>query len=654
MQTPICKSRRLSLPVKKRLGIAGRSCVIGLVLAFGMAERAHAQAHTFGIVFHKTCPLFSQLGDEVTCNFTLENSDDMHAVIIGLDGNLTDQVPFGVPEFPNGPVVTITTCVDHNSVPLGPPPFQLAASDGVPGSGTDFASCDVTYTLSTDEALCDVLWIDQGVVTFQDVAFPQLTDTDEASGLTIVECFCGDGEITGDETCDGANDEGCQQDCRPPGDPDECTCCGDGDLQGDETCDGDNADACNSACRDDCTCCGDGIVNGDEACDDGNNENCDGCNAECAIEVCGNGVLECDEACDDGNNENCDGCNAECAIEVCGNGVLECDEACDDGNNENCDGCNAECAVEECGNGVLECDEACDDGNNENCDGCNAECAIEECGNGVLECDEACDDGNNENCDGCNAECAIEVCGNGVLECDEACDDGNNENCDGCNAECAVEECGNGVLECDEECDGEDAEACEEECRPDCTCRVGGQGCTPGYWKLVDRDSGKASHECNWVNPYVPDLLFEDACASCADQTVCFDDAFGDMTLLEVLGQGGGGRAALGRHTVAALLNAGSGDVEYLFAACEVITLFNSVSSCEGEECNEVKNIFAAQNEGVFGVSCCPLGVCKCTDNGNHCDVTSKQPCPGGGACEGVDDSGCGDGSSWRFAPGDP
>ena len=38
-----------------------------------------------------------------------------------------------------------------------------------------------------------------------------------------------------------------------------------------------------------------------------------------------------------------------------------------------------------------------------------------------------------------------------------------------------------------------------------------------------------------------------------------FDDAFPGMTLLEVLSQGGGGLNALGRHTVAALLNAASG-----------------------------------------------------------------------------------------------
>lgn len=77
---------------------------------------------------------------------------------------------------------------------------------------------------------------------------------------------------------------------------------------------------------------------------------------------------------------------------------------------------------------------------------------------------------------------------------------------------------------------------------------VGGEGCTPGYWK-------QKQHFDSWTNPpYDPDNMFVSA---------GFDDAFPGMTLLEVLKQGGGGLKALGRHTVAALLNTASDGVAY-------------------------------------------------------------------------------------------
>jgi hypothetical protein len=48
------------------------------------------------------------------------------------------------------------------------------------------------------------------------------------------------------------------------------------------------------------------------------------------------------------------------------------------------------------------------------------------------------------------------------------------------------------------------------------------------------------------------------------------------MTLLQVLGQGGGGLKALGRHTVAALLNAASPDVASGYTTAQVIAAFNA------------------------------------------------------------------------------
>jgi hypothetical protein len=54
-----------------------------------------------------------------------------------------------------------------------------------------------------------------------------------------------------------------------------------------------------------------------------------------------------------------------------------------------------------------------------------------------------------------------------------------------------------------------------------------------------------------------------------------FDDAFPGMTLLEVASLGGGGLNALGRHAVAALLNAASPDVDYNLTTTQVIDGFN-------------------------------------------------------------------------------
>ena len=87
----------------------------------------------------------------------------------------------------------------------------------------------------------------------------------------------------------------------------------------------------------------------------------------------------------------------------------------------------------------------------------------------------------------------------------------------------------------------------------------GGQGCTPGYWK-------QSQHFGSWTAPYTPTTAF----------SAVFSNAFPGMTLLQVLGQGGGGMKALGRHSVAALLNAASGDVAYDQSVAQVISSFNS------------------------------------------------------------------------------
>jgi hypothetical protein len=113
-----------------------------------------------------------------------------------------------------------------------------------------------------------------------------------------------------------------------------------------------------------------------------------------------------------------------------------------------------------------------------------------------------------------------------------------------------------------------------------CTPPAGGEGCTPGYWK-------QEHHFDSWVG-YSPNQLFSSV----------FEDAFPGMTLLQVLQQGGGGLKALGRHTVAALLNASAGSgVEYEFTTAEVIQAFNNTYPAVGAGYEIQKNIFAQENE---------------------------------------------------------
>ncbi len=170
------------------------------------------------------------------------------------------------------------------------------------------------------------------------------------------------------------------------------------------------------------------------------------------------------------------------------------------------------------------------------------------CGDGTLDAGEACDDGNNIDGDGCSANCTVEAfCGDGTLDPGEQCDDGNTVNGDGCSALCSNE--------------------------------GGGEGCTPGYWK-------QRQHFDSYPAGYSPSMLFVD---------VFGVDAFPNKTLLQVLGQGGGGLKALGRHAVAALLNAASGDVDYDRTPSEVISSFNAAWAAGSYE--TLKNVFETFNE---------------------------------------------------------
>jgi hypothetical protein len=108
----------------------------------------------------------------------------------------------------------------------------------------------------------------------------------------------------------------------------------------------------------------------------------------------------------------------------------------------------------------------------------------------------------------------------------------------------------------------------------------GGEGCTPGYWK-------QDQHFDSWPAPYTPSTLF----------SVAFPGStvFGGRTLLSVLSDGGGGLTALGRHAVAALLNAASGGVDYDYTTAQVISRFNAAVASGDYETQ--KNLFAGFNE---------------------------------------------------------
>jgi len=108
----------------------------------------------------------------------------------------------------------------------------------------------------------------------------------------------------------------------------------------------------------------------------------------------------------------------------------------------------------------------------------------------------------------------------------------------------------------------------------------GGEGCTPGYWK-------QPQHFGNWTPPYTPSTQF----------SAVFENAFPGKTLLQVLSTGGGGLEALGRHTVSALLNAASSDVDYGMTPQEVIDEFNAVYPGTKQDYEALKNTFAGLNE---------------------------------------------------------
>ncbi len=93
--------------------------------------------------------------------------------------------------------------------------------------------------------------------------------------------------------------------------------------------------------------------------------------------------------------------------------------------------------------------------------------------------------------------------------------------------------------------------------------------------------------------------------------------------MIDALNAGGGGDYALGRHGVAALLNASNPDVDYKYTEAQVIAVVAGAMGTPGAEA--AKNQLAAQNEAG-----CPIG--NTGDGGFEDDNTNRGRGGGGGA----------------------
>lgn len=106
----------------------------------------------------------------------------------------------------------------------------------------------------------------------------------------------------------------------------------------------------------------------------------------------------------------------------------------------------------------------------------------------------------------------------------------------------------------------------------------GAEGFTPGFWK-------QTQHFYAWTG-YRPSDRFN---------AIFGVNARCNPTLLQALGTGGGGAAALGRHAVAALLNAAHPNVAYAYTVDQVIAIVRNAYATGDFEA--AKNLLAAQNE---------------------------------------------------------
>lgn len=119
----------------------------------------------------------------------------------------------------------------------------------------------------------------------------------------------------------------------------------------------------------------------------------------------------------------------------------------------------------------------------------------------------------------------------------------------------------------------------------------GGAGCTPGYWK-------QPHHHDSWMGYGPSDDFNLTFMVDVEWGRKCRADDDGDITLNKGLRCRGGGKNALARHGVAALLNSMNPEVTYAYTTAEVKALVKAALD-EGTKAaaNEAKNLLAEQNE---------------------------------------------------------
>lgn len=110
-------------------------------------------------------------------------------------------------------------------------------------------------------------------------------------------------------------------------------------------------------------------------------------------------------------------------------------------------------------------------------------------------------------------------------------------------------------------------------------------GCTPGFWK-------QEHHFKYWPARHSPKQFF----------SVAFQTSSGNgLTLMDALKLRGGGNEALMRQAVAALLNAGNGELDYRYTTDEVVEMFKQAAESGSYE--TVKDLYEAANSDgcLFG-----------------------------------------------------
>lgn len=153
--------------------------------------------------------------------------------------------------------------------------------------------------------------------------------TDTLSGAGTCDAVCSNVAII-----DPINDDGCCPAGANAGTDNDCsTSCGDGVVTGSETCDtaigAGSAGACPTACNDGMACTSDALLSGGT------------CNASCSYTEI-TATIDGDGCCPSGANANTD---SDCQA-VCGNDVVETGEECDDGATSPGDGCDELCQFE--------------------------------------------------------------------------------------------------------------------------------------------------------------------------------------------------------------------------------------------------------------------------------------------------------------------